>query len=115
MDVPRRIEQITGRTTQTARLDVTDRPALTTALQSFAPDAVLHFAGLKAVVLTSDIRIDPPEKDRLALFFGHASDEMIRRDQRRRAPEDRTLTGLIWVASRGHSSEKRMTTMIPNM
>ena len=48
-DVPDRIAAITGQPPAVARLDITDGQALRTALAGFAPDAVLHFAGLKAV------------------------------------------------------------------
>jgi len=48
-DVPERIAGITGTCPDVKRLDVTDRMALTQALSGFKPDAVLHFAGLKAV------------------------------------------------------------------
>lgn len=48
-DVPDRITSISGLRPQVERVDITDGPALTAALRGFAPDAVLHFAGLKAV------------------------------------------------------------------
>lgn len=48
-DVPDRIAGITGHSPHVAQLDITDAPALTSALKDFAPDAALHFAGLKAV------------------------------------------------------------------
>ena len=48
-DVPDRITAITGQAPQVIRTDITDSPALTRALANFKPDAVLHFAGLKAV------------------------------------------------------------------
>lgn len=48
-DVPDRISAITGRTPKVVRADITDAPALTDALEDFEPQAVLHFAGLKAV------------------------------------------------------------------
>lgn len=48
-DVPDRVAGIAGHAPQVVHVDITDRPALTDALISFAPDAVLHFAGLKAV------------------------------------------------------------------
>lgn len=48
-DVPDRIAGIAGAMAQVVRVDITDRPALTEALTAFRPDAVLHFAGLKAV------------------------------------------------------------------
>jgi UDP-glucose 4-epimerase len=57
-DVPDRIADITRRAPSVARLDITDAPALTDALRGFEPDAVLHFAGLKAV---GDAVADPLE------------------------------------------------------
>ena len=48
-DVPERIAGIAGRAPNVTRLDITDAPGLTAALRDFAPNAVLHFAGLKAV------------------------------------------------------------------
>ena len=48
-DVPDRISAIAGSSPQVERVDITDTPALTAALKAFAPGAVLHFAGLKAV------------------------------------------------------------------
>lgn len=57
-DVPDRIAGITGKTPHVARVDVTDRKALAKALTAFKPDAVIHFAGLKAV---GDAVADPLE------------------------------------------------------
>lgn len=48
-DVPERIAAIAGQGAEVARLDITDGPALGRALAAFKPDAVIHFAGLKAV------------------------------------------------------------------
>ena len=48
-DVPARIEKIAGIRPQVAQVDITAQDDLTRALSRFAPDAVLHFAGLKAV------------------------------------------------------------------
>ena len=48
-DVPARIEAITGTPPNVVRVDITNWEALTSALVKFSPDAVLHFAGLKAV------------------------------------------------------------------
>ena len=48
-DVPQRIAGIAGRHPKVVQLDITDASALTPALVDFAPEAVLHFAGLKAV------------------------------------------------------------------
>ena len=44
-----RVERITGKKINFVRADVRDRAALVAALQSSAADAVIHFAGLKAV------------------------------------------------------------------
>jgi UDP-glucose 4-epimerase len=57
-DVPARIAGITGQVPEVTRLDVTDTLALTDALRGFQPDAVIHFAGLKAV---GDAVADPLE------------------------------------------------------
>ena len=48
-DVPERIAAIAGRAADVGVLDITDGPALRHAITGFAPDAVIHFAGLKAV------------------------------------------------------------------
>lgn len=48
-DVPDRIASIAGTAPEVARLDILDAPALARAFASFKPDAVVHFAGLKAV------------------------------------------------------------------
>ncbi len=48
-DVPDRIAAIAGRDADVAELDILDANALGQALGSFKPDAVIHFAGLKAV------------------------------------------------------------------
>jgi UDP-glucose 4-epimerase len=48
-DVPDRIARITGTRPVFIEADVRDRAALVQALEEFAIDAVLHFAGLKAV------------------------------------------------------------------
>lgn len=47
--VPGNVANIAGQTPEVVRVDVTDGPALTRALAAFKPDAVIHFAGLKAV------------------------------------------------------------------
>lgn len=57
-DVPNRIAGITGRKPAVAKIDITDAHALTDALTTYSPDAVLHFAGLKAV---GDAVADPLE------------------------------------------------------
>lgn len=48
-DVPERVAGLAGLSAEVVRVDITDQPALTRALVTFKPDAVLHFAGLKAV------------------------------------------------------------------
>lgn len=48
-DVPDRVAGLAGEAATVVRVDITDQPALTRALMDFKPDAVLHFAGLKAV------------------------------------------------------------------
>lgn len=48
-DVPDRVAAIAGRAPEVEQLDILDRAALGRALSSFQPDAVIHFAGLKAV------------------------------------------------------------------
>jgi UDP-glucose 4-epimerase len=48
-DVPERIAQITGTRPFFIEADIRDRAALVQALEEFAIDAVVHFAGLKAV------------------------------------------------------------------
>ncbi|GAB3488880.1 UDP-glucose 4-epimerase GalE [Curvibacter fontanus] len=45
----RRVEQITGRAVHLVQGDLRDKAALTAALRSSQADAVIHFAGLKAV------------------------------------------------------------------
>lgn len=48
-DVPDRIAEVSGQTLAVEKLDITDRAALGRTLGQFKPDAVIHFAGLKAV------------------------------------------------------------------
>lgn len=48
-DVPDRIAFITDKAPQIACVDITDEPALLTAMKRHRPEAVIHFAGLKAV------------------------------------------------------------------
>lgn len=48
-DVPERIGVISGRNPEVERVDITDRASLASSLARFRPDAVIHFAGLKAV------------------------------------------------------------------
>jgi len=45
----KRVAQITGRTPQFHKLDIRDRPALEKVFDTTPVDAVIHFAGLKAV------------------------------------------------------------------
>ncbi|MEO1597297.1 MAG: phosphoglycerate kinase [Planctomycetota bacterium] len=47
--VPESVAGIAGQMPDVATVDITDGPALTRALATFKPDAVIHFAGLKAV------------------------------------------------------------------
>ncbi len=48
-DALRRVAEITGREARLHRVDLLDRPALRAVFQSESFDAVIHFAGLKAV------------------------------------------------------------------
>ncbi len=48
-DVPDRVAAIAGKTAQVVACDITDAGTLGSALSVFAPEAVIHFAGLKAV------------------------------------------------------------------
>lgn len=48
-DVPDRISKITGKRPTVIKLDITEAALLGTALGDFRPQAVIHFAGLKAV------------------------------------------------------------------
>jgi UDP-glucose 4-epimerase len=50
-----RVRQLTNRDMAVVEADVRDDAALTRALTGFAPDAVVHFAGLKAVGESNDI------------------------------------------------------------
>lgn len=45
----RRVERITGRSLSFYRVDLLDKPALTAVFRNHSFDAVIHFAGLKAV------------------------------------------------------------------
>ena len=45
----RRVEKITGKTVDLVRGDIRDQPALEAALRAYGCNAVIHFAGLKAV------------------------------------------------------------------
>ena len=45
----RRVRQLTGKELAFTKLDLLDRPGLGALLKGFQPDAVIHFAGLKAV------------------------------------------------------------------
>ena len=44
-----RVRQLTNRDMRVVTADIRDAAALTGALTDFGPDAVIHFAGLKAV------------------------------------------------------------------
>ncbi|AKZ64624.1 UDP-glucose 4-epimerase [Herbaspirillum hiltneri N3] len=48
-EAPRRVEKITGKTLTLVKGDIRDRAAIEQALREHACDAVIHFAGLKAV------------------------------------------------------------------
>ncbi|MEM6888919.1 MAG: UDP-glucose 4-epimerase GalE [Pseudomonadota bacterium] len=48
-DVPDRVAKVAGRPAKVVRADITDAAAMGAALSAFRPDAVVHFAGLKAV------------------------------------------------------------------
>ncbi len=48
-DVPDRISEIAGRGAQIYRVDITEAEALKRVMAEVAPEAVIHFAGLKAV------------------------------------------------------------------
>ena len=48
-DVPDRVAEIAGEAATVVRCDITDGPGLGAALGAFRPEAVIHFAGLKAV------------------------------------------------------------------
>ena len=48
-DVPDRVAEIAGRAAEVVQCDITDAAGLGAALGAFQPEAVIHFAGLKAV------------------------------------------------------------------
>lgn len=48
-DVPDRITEIAGKSVNVMQCDITDAASLASAIRPFKPDAVIHFAGLKAV------------------------------------------------------------------
>lgn len=48
-DVPDRVAGIAGRAADVVRADITDAATYRSALDTFRPEAVIHFAGLKAV------------------------------------------------------------------
>ncbi len=48
-DVPERIAKVAGLDATVGRVDITNRDDLLGAMAPFSPDAVIHFAGLKAV------------------------------------------------------------------
>jgi UDP-glucose 4-epimerase len=57
-DVPERIESIAGRRANVIDVDVCDRSTLAQALHRFQPEAVIHFAGLKAVGEAGEIPLE---------------------------------------------------------
>ena len=54
-DALARVRQLTNRDMTTVEADICNFDALTRALTDFAPDAVFHFAGLKAVGESNDV------------------------------------------------------------
>src|SRR5512136_490288 len=50
-----RVQRISGRSLSFYRVDLLDKPGLTSVFRSHAIDAVIHFAGLKAVAESSRI------------------------------------------------------------
>jgi UDP-glucose 4-epimerase len=50
-----RVRQLTNRDVSVVEADICDTDALTRAVTEFAPDAVIHFAGLKAVGESNDV------------------------------------------------------------
>jgi UDP-glucose 4-epimerase len=48
-DVPERVAAIAGRAPEVEKVDILDGPGLGRAMSAFQPEAVIHFAGLKAV------------------------------------------------------------------
>ncbi|SDF09405.1 UDP-glucose 4-epimerase GalE [Limimaricola pyoseonensis] len=54
----RRVAEIAGRPAEAHRLDIRDTAGLTELAKSFAPDAVIHFAGLKAVGESAERPVD---------------------------------------------------------
>lgn len=57
-DVPDRVAAIAGRSAEIAEVDITDAPALEGALARFKPQALIHFAGLKAVGEASEMPLE---------------------------------------------------------
>ena len=57
-DVPDRIASITGREAEVLEADITDPTTYRAALSSFQPEAVIHFAGLKAVGEAGEIPLE---------------------------------------------------------
>ena len=57
-DVPERIAAISGRAPTVLEADITDPETYRNALKTFAPDALIHFAGLKAVGEANEIPLE---------------------------------------------------------
>lgn len=57
-DVPDRVAAIAGRMAEVRDTDITDRAALDAAFGAFRPEAVVHFAGLKAVGEAGEIPLE---------------------------------------------------------
>lgn len=54
-DVLDRVSQITNKQAGLAEVDILDEPVLTEAFRAFQPEAVIHFAGLKAVGESAEV------------------------------------------------------------
>lgn len=57
-DVPERVAAIVGRSPHVEEIDITDAAALARVLTAFKPQAVIHFAGLKAVGEAGEIPLE---------------------------------------------------------
>lgn len=57
-DVPERVAAIAGRGAEIVEADITDGAAIGRALSAFKPEALIHFAGLKAVGEANEIPLE---------------------------------------------------------
>ena len=57
-DVPDRVAAIAGRGAEIAEVDITDGAGLDRAFKAFKPEALIHFAGLKAVGEANEIPLE---------------------------------------------------------